>query len=53
MPLTDKDVEEAFVETAREQRNGEPFNWQRTAEILNLKLGERRERAAGPWTFAR
>jgi hypothetical protein len=40
--LTAKDVEAAFVETAREQENGEPFNWSRVAELLNRKAADRR-----------
>jgi hypothetical protein len=42
--LTAAEVEAAFVETAREQVNGEPFNWQRVADHLNERLGARRER---------
>jgi hypothetical protein len=47
MQLTGADVEAAFVATAREQVNGEPFNWSRAAELLNARLAEHRyQRAA-------
>jgi hypothetical protein len=36
------DVETAFVQTAREQHNGEPFNWQRVALHLNERLADQR-----------
>jgi hypothetical protein len=44
MRFSAAEVEAAFVETAREQVNGEPFNWQRVADHLNERLGARRER---------
>jgi hypothetical protein len=40
MRLTGEEVEQAFVATAREQVNGEPFNWQRCADHLNERLGD-------------
>jgi hypothetical protein len=39
MPLSGKDVEAAFVETAREQLSGEPFDWERCARHLNARQG--------------
>jgi hypothetical protein len=39
MPLSGKDVEAAFVETAREQVSGEPFDWERCARHLNARQG--------------
>jgi hypothetical protein len=49
MRLTARDVEAAFVETAREQLNGEPFNWQRTADLLNKLLRRREPASAFTW----
>lgn len=40
MQLNAEDVETAFVETAREQQNGEPFNWDRVALHLNERLAD-------------
>ena len=42
MPLTAKEVEQAFVDTASEQVNGEPFDWQRLTDKLNGRLGRTR-----------
>lgn len=39
-PLTAGDVEQAFIETGREQRNGEPFDWERLALHLNERLAD-------------
>lgn len=38
--LSPDQVEEAFVETAREQVNGEPFDWRRLAHKLNERLAD-------------
>jgi hypothetical protein len=40
MQLSGEEVESAFVETAREQTNGEPFNWNRVAVHLNERLAD-------------
>jgi hypothetical protein len=40
MRLNADDIEAAFVETAREQVSGEPFNWQRVALHLNERLAD-------------
>ena len=40
MQLTAAEVEEAFVETAREQENGDPFDWERVAHHLNERLAD-------------
>jgi hypothetical protein len=40
MQLNADDVESAFVETAREQVNGEPFDWTRCARHLNERLAD-------------
>lgn len=45
--LDAEQVEEAFIETAREQRNGEPFNWDRLARHLNEQLADARDRQLG------
>lgn len=42
MPLTAEQVEASFVETVREQENGEPFNWHRVAEHLNRRVADNR-----------
>lgn len=41
--LTAEQVEEAFIETAREQENGQPFNWLRLSRFLNEKLADQRD----------
>lgn len=38
MQLTGEQVESAFVETAREQVNGQPFDWERAARHLNERI---------------
>lgn len=43
--LNAEQVEEAFIQTAREQVNGEPFNWTRLATHLNEQLADKRDRA--------
>ena len=35
MRLTGEEIEQAFVQAAGEQVNGEPFNWERVALLLN------------------
>lgn len=40
MPLTAETIEVAFVETAREQTNGQPFNWAKVAHKLNERLAD-------------
>lgn len=40
MQLSGEEVETAFVETAREQRNGDPFDWNRVALHLNERLAD-------------
>lgn len=40
MQLSGEEVESAFVETAREQRNGDAFNWDRVALHLNERLAD-------------
>jgi hypothetical protein len=45
--LNPEQVEDAFIETAREQRNGEPFNWRRLAHHLNERLADQRDTALG------
>lgn len=40
MQLTGEEVESAFVETAREQTNGAPFDWDRVALHINERLAD-------------
>lgn len=40
-PLTAEDVEQAFIETTREQQNGESFDWARVALHLNERMADR------------
>jgi hypothetical protein len=40
MRLSPDDIETAFVETVREQVNGEPFNWPKVAVKLNERLAD-------------
>lgn len=53
MRLTAAEVEAAFIETAREQENGEAFKWDRVAQRLNKRLSGPQRQAVGTWTFAR
>jgi hypothetical protein len=45
--LDAEQVEQAFIDTAREQRNGEPFNWRRLARHLNEQLADAKEKELG------
>lgn len=47
MPLTGELVEEAFIQAARLQENGQPFDWVRLARLLNERLADRRDAALG------
>jgi hypothetical protein len=43
--LTAADVEACFVETARVQINGEPFDWDRLARLINARLADQKDQA--------
>jgi hypothetical protein len=43
--LTASDMEAAFIETARQQTNGQPFDWARLAHIVNDRLADQRDRS--------
>jgi hypothetical protein len=40
MRLTGEEIEQAFVQTASEQVNGQSFNWERVAVLLNERLAD-------------